>query len=999
MSVLPKSQLNFLGISSRRTSLFVLMTISMLFISMSLINTKSTNTIKFISDSNDYSKVDKVQANEDIVDYGLLVSDFCRIEGKLIDSNEIEFTVKMSTYGYVGICLGDSMKNTDMIIIEVNQNGDLSVTDRYSEGYAPPSKDEKLGGTNDITNPKITQTTTSNSNITTDIASLYTISFNRKLKTEDVKYDYQIQTLEEEKKTKINKNEINSNDSDSSNSTNSKETVSGRRDLAIVWVKEKSLSYHGDNILFSHIAVSTEKNLVSIGETFLPGTSGDDSHKHKGGYFFDIHGITQIIIWTFVNVPSIIAIRHFKYHPYTKYIHLIAGGLTSIASIVLTAIAINLKLPLRLSFQLTKKEIHNLVGFIHFIMVNANLIFGLVSFFAIYFFTQSKNYVHKFKYVHYVLGYIISSISYISCVTGFMMMYKEYLFIAIIVSIFFPLLFLTFEVYFTLLTNATKQGHLNLETDYLKKYHNIAEISEEQIALMMKNLKNLKKEEKEIIENGNSNIGTLVCENNKKDIPEETSYLDYNSKFNSMRIVFYDNLICNIGDYIDNHPGGNNLLIMHLGKDIGRFLSGTYSGHKNFHAYKHYNQTISYLINNFTIGKLNNKTDELVFRKVISSNKFNDSIEYRDSAECEKRVTCILNSFDSTSIDKISIVAESVYRVSFKIKTSNNSNDLNDPYYYFSKALKGIGYFGKHYSVFSKTLNKTRYYTVCLALNNETFNSHYSLLTKFINTSADKEEDKLVAQNDSINLDNNYNNTEYQMIVEDHTKLSNNLRQNYSQTLDIYLKKYNDKNSMSYQLTNSLFIDTVGEFSISGPLGRGLGFNNNTILSGKHVILSGGTGIFCFLDYILYTFRYMVHLIKQKEKSDSKITSKDDFLNILHKEDFFNVQSDFQLLFFSSFNNQSSSVFHDFCLLLEQFDLKYSLNKFKYYPRFSDTSNFRWNTQYLNEKLTTSNLEGISNINEINKITNIFTAGPLRMIDDLTTSLTQLGLKNKIIEV
>ena len=42
------------------------------------------------------------------------------------------------------------------------------------------------------------------------------------------------------------------------------------------------------------------------------------------------------------------------------------------------------------------------------------------------------------------------------------------------------------------------------------------------------------------------------------------------------KLVILDNLILDVGDYMDNHPGGKFLLEHNIGRDISKFFYGGY---------------------------------------------------------------------------------------------------------------------------------------------------------------------------------------------------------------------------------------------------------------------------------------------------------------------------------------------------------------------------------------------------------------------------------------
>lgn len=98
---------------------------------------------------------------------------------------------------------------------------------------------------------------------------------------------------------------------------------------------------------------------------------------------------------------------------------------------------------------------------------------------------------------------------------------------------------------------------------------------------------------------------------------------------------------------------------------------------------------------------------------------------------------------------------------------------------------------------------------------------------------------------------------------------------------------------------------------------------------------------------------------------------------IFDEEEFSIIDDDFKLIYFSSFTDESSSVYHNICQKLESLDSQYNLNIFKYYPRFSNRSEMRWDTNYLNNILSPLK----------NKINKAFICGPTKFLDDIKKSL------------
>jgi hypothetical protein len=94
---------------------------------------------------------------------------------------------------------------------------------------------------------------------------------------------------------------------------------------------------------------------------------------------------------------------------------------------------------------------------------------------------------------------------------------------------------------------------------------------------------------------------------------------------------------------------------------------------------------------------------------------------------------------------------------------------------------------------------------------------------------------------------------------------------------------------------------------------------------------------------------------------------------IFGDDEFSIVSDDFKLIYFSSFSDESSSVYHNICQKLDSFDTQYNLNIFKYFVRFSNKSEMRWDSDYLSKTLSSYK----------NQISKAFICGPTRFLDVL----------------
>ena len=134
---------------------------------------------------------------------------------------------------------------------------------------------------------------------------------------------------------------------------------------------------------------------------------------------------------------------------------------------------------------------------------------------------------------------------------------------------------------------------------------------------------------------------------------------------------------------------------------------------------------------------------------------------------------------------------------------------------------------------------------------------------------------------------------------------------------------------------------------------------------------SSSLGVFCFIDFVSYVLRHITDKIAREkyECTNNKIFINENLCT--------NLKGDFKLVYFSSFSDQESSVYHTICEKLYDLDKKYNLNIFKYVYRFSNEDKARWDTNYLCNALASYK----------NSITRAYICGPTGFLDYIKNSL------------
>jgi hypothetical protein len=141
-------------------------------------------------------------------------------------------------------------------------------------------------------------------------------------------------------------------------------------------------------------------------------------------------------------------------------------------------------------------------------------------------------------------------------------------------------------------------------------------------------------------------------------------------------------------------------------------------------------------------------------------------------------------------------------------------------------------------------------------------------------------------------------------------------------------------------------------------------------LDGTYVAFGGGTGVFCFLDFVAFTLRYLCH------KISSKLLNVNN--NNINNESFTMVSENFKLIYFSSFADEESVVYHDICEELQRLNESYKMNVFNFYPRISSKDK-RWDQNYIKSILMKEK-----------KIRNVYVCGPTGFLTDIKKILLEI---------
>jgi hypothetical protein len=176
-------------------------------------------------------------------------------------------------------------------------------------------------------------------------------------------------------------------------------------------------------------------------------------------------------------------------------------------------------------------------------------------------------------------------------------------------------------------------------------------------------------------------LDTLVSKTTFKHkiIPTEL----YDEKTKGINFVLYENLICDVGPFMNRHPGGKNIIGSNLYTDVGRYLSGTQGYSSKVDSNNHNYFTIRYLIQKLAYAELIQDTNILINITDRSKN-FERNLKITSKKE----------------------VARNVFEYKFVDKN-----------YQFAKFLTGHTWLGRHFTISNSYIGKTRYYTLSLAMD------------------------------------------------------------------------------------------------------------------------------------------------------------------------------------------------------------------------------------------------------------------------------------------
>jgi hypothetical protein len=238
------------------------------------------------------------------------------------------------------------------------------------------------------------------------------------------------------------------------------------------------------------------------------------------------------------------------------------------------------------------------------------------------------------------------------------------------------------------------------------------------------------------------------------------------------QFVLYENYICDVSWYMESHPGGANLIEKNLYKDMGRYMTGTQSFNSSIRPHAHNMDTIKYLISKmcYAVFKDNHGL-------IVNKGK-RDAILNTEKIELKSEPSEYFDEKYANLVEGKEIALD-IYQYKFKSQQG----------LLFARILPGVNWIGRHYSLGSTEMNKTRYYSACLSLNEAMKKKHLDLIKNIKRMERGKDSLDVVLNEEEM----------------------------YSEYLHLYIKRYTSKNSLSDHI-HGLGTNSQTDLLIRGPI-------------------------------------------------------------------------------------------------------------------------------------------------------------------------------------
>ena len=169
--------------------------------------------------------------------------------------------------------------------------------------------------------------------------------------------------------------------------------------------------------------------------------------------------------------------------------------------------------------------------------------------------------------------------------------------------------------------------------------------------------------------------------------------------------ALYNEYVVNVEPVLNVHPGGRFLIEKHIGREIGKYLYGSYAVEGNCKPHVH-SKFAFQMVERYIVGRVTTPTQYMREDK-------SGSIEGAD----EKAVTKWGAKKDLWRVVERSMVHNSVYRIVMQSKWRQ-----------VSKFYQGTTYVGYHFVVQSRHNFVCRYYTICNCLGKNFYSRYLEII-------------------------------------------------------------------------------------------------------------------------------------------------------------------------------------------------------------------------------------------------------------------------------
>ena len=384
------------------------------------------------------------------------------------------------------------------------------------------------------------------------------------------------------------------------------------------------------------------KGSVTLAATAEVATITSEEHIHDDEDHFETHGTYMTIMWFVLVHLGVISARYLKFTYWWYWIHLILTGIVTVVTLISALWAYDKNESSQLAFQSDEHKYHSRLGLAITSLIMGQAIMGLLTRFNIWCNKSNVHVIGTLRYAHQLVGTTLLILSAVQIWYGYEAFNDEY---------DVDRQWITYMFWWILLVlYAVLELNHQLGVRYL--IHPLNECRR--------------------------------CA-----LPEMTHAEAMQKIALGKKLVFYDELVLDVGNFRWSHPGGSIMFENTIGQDMGKFLHGSSSIGGSFNAYNHSHQALK-LARQLAIAKLPMKQDKYAEEATLTGETSGEISIQNSNWQFKER----------------KLVANSTYHLSF----SNDSIAI-------PSMPSGVGWIGTHFAVTIGGI--TRYYSFTLALSPE----------------------------------------------------------------------------------------------------------------------------------------------------------------------------------------------------------------------------------------------------------------------------------------